>query len=120
MSMSKPKRITLGVMVALIILAGLTAGGRVVLRPAMPDEWHGLRKGMTRDQILAAALGQHADMLELKGFDLFTRETTMLGEPCYWQLYVSYDRTGGIMNAQPRFVHRRFSLLSCANPDRVL
>ena len=86
----------------------------------MPDEWRGLRKGMTRDQLRAAPVGEHADMLDLKGFDAFTRETTMLGESCYWQLQVTYDQTGGILDADARFIHRRYGFLSRADPQSVL
>ena len=118
--MSKSKRILLFASVALALLVGLAASGRVILRPALPNKWRGLRKGMTRDQVLAAAVGQHADMLKLKGFDVFTRETLMLGEPCYWQLHVTYDQTGGMMSADARFIHRRFGFLGRPTPQSVL
>ncbi|NBV25006.1 MAG: hypothetical protein EBS05_24190 [Proteobacteria bacterium] len=109
--MSKPKRIFLGMLVLLVLLVGLAEGARIALTPAMPEEWRGLHKGMTRDQILNAELGVHYDMLDTKGFDLFVRETTMLGRTCRWQLYVTYDRTGSI-NAEGRFIHPGNGMLS--------
>ena len=112
--MSKSKRIAFGVLVALVCLLLLGAGGRVAFRPAMPSEWRKLRAGMPREQVLATATGEHTDMRDLKGFDLFSRETTMLGGASYWQLFVTYDQSGRLMHADARFIHQSCGLLSRA------
>jgi hypothetical protein len=110
--MSKMKRIVLGVLAAVIALPLLGAAGRIVFRPAMPSEWHKLHAGMLREEVLTTAAGQHTDMRDLKGFDLFSRETMMLGGSSYWQLFITYDQSGKLMNAGAHFVHRSCGLLS--------
>jgi len=117
--MSKSKRVTLQVFGVLIVLIVLAAKGLVALRPAMPNTWHGLRAGLVQEQVLAAVEGRHVDVRDLKGYDLFTQETTMLDASCYWQLLVTYDRTGGLMHAEALFVLKSCGLLN-VHPRSVL
>jgi len=118
--MSKPKRIVLRVVVAVVLLVVFAAVGREVFRPTMPSEWRRLHAGMSRDELLRTAAGAHTDMRDLKGFDVFTQETTMLGALSYWQLMVTYDQSGRLIHADARFVHRSCGLLSRAYPRSVL
>lgn len=109
--MMKLKRIVLGTLGILIVVITVAAGARVAFRPEMPSSWRRLHAGMSRSELLAIVTGQHTDMRELKGFDVFTINTTMLGAPSYWQL-VTYDRSGRVMHANTRFIHRTCGLLS--------
>lgn len=118
--MSRSRRIVVGYAIALIFVVGLAAVGRIAFSPAMPNEWGQLRRGMSRDQVLASAGGKYVDMRDLKGFDLLTIENVMLGGPCYWQLHVTYDRTGAVLQADARFIHRRYGFLSQTTPRSVL
>ena len=104
--MKKSKRqILIGVcvFVAAVMLAVLARG---IFRPAMPDEWHKLQKGMARQEAVTILHGEVEDLRELKGFDQVTHETSLLGSSSFWQLYVSYDTTGHISSASVRFVCR--------------
>ena len=65
----------------------------------MPSSWRSLHSGMSRSEVLATVTGEHRDLRELKGFDVFTAETTMFGAPSHWQLLVTYDPSGGVMHA---------------------
>jgi hypothetical protein len=118
--MSKSKRILLRVVGALVLLVVLAAVGREVFRPRMPSEWRRLRAGMSRDEILRTATGEHRDMRDLKGFDVFTQETTMFGASSYWQLLVTYDQSERLLHAEAGFIHRSCGLLSRAYPRSVL
>lgn len=118
--MSKSKRIILRVVAALVLFVALAAVAREAFRPGMPSEWRRLHSGMSRDEVLRTATGEHRDMRNLKGFDAFTQETTMLGASSYWQLLVTYDQSGRLMHADARFIHRSCGLLSRAYPRSVL
>jgi hypothetical protein len=118
--MSRFKRITLWSLGVLIVFVALAAAARVTFRPQMPSSWRSLHAGMSRSEILAVATGEHRDMHDLKGFDTFTVEMTMLGAPSYWQLLVTYDQSGRVMHADSRFVHRSCGLLSRGRPQSVL
>jgi hypothetical protein len=84
----------------------LAVFARGIFRPAMPDEWHKLQKGMARQDAVAILHGEVEDLRDLKGFDQVTHETTMLGSSSFWQLYVNYDATGHVSTASVRFVCR--------------
>ncbi len=99
---------------ALLVLSFVA--GREVFRPAMPKSWAGVQSGMARDEVLRIVEGKHRDMRELKGFDVFTYDTQMLGFSGYWQLWVSYDENQKSMAPYSRFVHRDFGWLSSKNP----
>jgi len=107
-------RITFRVIGALLFIVTIGVVGRVAFRPAMPEPWRTLHAGMTHQQVLAVAGGQHIRLDELheKGFDVFSYETTMLGGSCCWQLYVNYDQTGGLMSAGACFIFPSCDLLS--------
>jgi hypothetical protein len=117
---SKPKRIIFGFLGALVLLAVLAAVGRAVFRPAMPSAWRNLHAGMTHEQVIGTAVGQYTDMRELKGMDVFTQETTMLGASSYWQLHVIYDQSGRLVHADARFIHRSLGLLSRVSLQSIL
>jgi len=117
--MSKSKRIALWLLGTLVIALAMVAVVRVAFRPPMPGSWRSLHAGMSRSELFAVAAGEHGDTSELKGFDTFTVETTMLGEPSYWQLLVTYDQAGRVLHAQGRFVLRTCGLLNQA-PRSVL
>jgi len=118
--MTKLKRIAFWSFGVLAVAVALAAVMRVSLRPEMPSSWRSLRVGMSRSDVLAAGTGEHRDMRELKGFDVFTAETSMLGAPSYWQLLVTYDQSGRVMHADSKFIHRSCGLLSRAYPQSVL
>ena len=118
--MRKSKRIALWTLGVFSVVVALAAAARVAFRPEMASGWRSLHAGMSRSELLAAATGEHSDLHELKGFDTFTVETTMLGAPSYWQLLVTYDQSGRVMHADSRFVHRSCGLLSRAHPQSVL
>src|SRR4051794_32485266 len=98
------KRIASGLFVSLVVFAFLLASARLAFRPAMPKEWTALQRGINRDRVLGTAVGDHVDMRGLKGFDVFTHESTMLGASCYWQLKVTYDDAGLLTKADANFV----------------
>lgn len=118
--MSKAKRILLWSLSALLVVIALAAMVRIGFRPQMPDSWHKLHTGMQRTEVLAIASGEHTDMRELKGFDVFTHPTTKLGSPSYWQLDINYDQSGHLSHAEARFIHRSWNFLSQAAPQSVL
>src|SRR4051812_23657216 len=115
----KQKRIIVGLIVGSVLLAFLLASARVVFRPAMPEEWTALQRGMSRERVLGTAVGDHVDMRSLKGFDVFTQESTMLGASCYWQVKVTYDDAGLLTNAHANFVYSPFGFFS-RSPRSVL
>jgi hypothetical protein len=117
--MSKSKRIILRVGVAMALLALLLAVGRKAFWPAMPSEWRKIRAGMARETALATLRDEVTDMRDLKGFDVTSRETTMLGSSSYWQLLITYDASGRVSTAEAHFIHRDCGLFN-TKPRSVL
>ena len=113
---NRGKRIVVRALLIFALLFLAFIGGREVLRPAMPKSWAEVKPGMARDEVLRIVEGKHLDMRELKGFDVFTYETEMLGASSYWQLWITYDENQKSMAPYARFVHRDFGWLSSKNP----
>ncbi|MEK0451120.1 MAG: hypothetical protein RL088_3388 [Verrucomicrobiota bacterium] len=98
-----------------VCIIALLAIGLVVVsgsRPAMPSQWHLLRAGMPRAEVLAILRDEVIDMRELKGFDVTSHETTMLGSSSYWQLLITYDASGRVSTAEAHFIHRDCGLFN--------
>ena len=98
-----------------ILLSGSVLGLALWTIPPKPTEWGGLKRGMTRQEVLAHIPHRHSDMRETKGIDIFTANTS-LG---YWRLEVIYDRDGNVMFAEAQFINRRLGLFSLS-PRNVL
>jgi hypothetical protein len=72
----------------------------------------GSRPGMPRAEVLAILRDEVIDMRELKGFDVTSHETTMLGSSSYWQLLITYDASGRVSTAEAHFIHRDCGLFN--------
>jgi hypothetical protein len=76
----------------------------------MPRSWKRLQPGMSRQTVLATAAGKYSDMLDPKGFDVFSADR--LRGSSNWQLFVTYDAAGTLATAEVHFNHRDYGLFN--------
>jgi hypothetical protein len=103
--MSTSEHVFVRLSVTALVLVAVVISAAFAIRPATPREWRKIRTGMTREAALAVLRDPVIDMRDLKGFDVASRETTMLGGSSYWQLLITYDASGQVNTAKAHFIH---------------
>ena len=105
------KQPAIGIFAALVLLVLLFGGFRLIhaQRPAMPQRWLQLRRGMTPEQVRSTVADEVYDLRAVKGFDLVTH----MNPNGHWQMMVRYDSLGTATNATARYIHTSgFGLLN--------
>lgn len=105
------KQLASAVFAALVLLALVLAGFQIiqVQRPAMPQRWSQLRRGMTPEQVRSTVRDEVFDLRAIQGFDLVTH----VNPKGHWQMIVRYDFSGSATNATARYIHTSgFGLLN--------
>lgn len=112
------KRVAFTVFATLMLLALVLAGFQVIQaqRPAMPQRWSQLRRGMTPEQVRSTVADEVYDLRAVQGFDLISH----MNPNGHWQMIVRYDSAGNATNATAHYIHTSgFGLLNSGG-KRVL
>ena len=89
--------------VSVLSLTILYQGARFIQSSSVPGAWKQLTPELNRDDLLAMRLGLHSDMIDLKGFDLFSDLNDWIGGS--WRLQVTYESNGQVKTAEASYIH---------------
>ena len=105
------KQPAIAVVAALLLLVLLFGGFRLIQaqRPAMPQRWRQLHRGMTPEQVRSTVADEVYDLRAVQGFAIVTH----MNPNGHWQMMVRYDSLGTATNATARYIHTSgFGLLN--------
>lgn len=112
------KQLTCIALAAVVLMLLILSGFLIVRaqRPAMPQQWSQLTRGMTPEQVRSALADEVYDLRAVQGFDLVTH----MNPKGHWQMIIRYDSSGRVTNATAGYIHTSgFGLLNSAG-KRVL
>lgn len=107
--------VCIGIILGLVMLAGLALTVIRARQPDLPVEWRQLRPGMSRTQVESTVPDSLHDLRELKGFDHIERQ---IDSRYVWSLHLYYNSQAQTTGAEIRLIHLRHGILG-RNPEKL-